>query len=88
MATISATIASETNKVIARLDNGETIDAIIDDLHARTINIRFDGNGYSPEWPVEAEKRGLYVNRNFSEILTNLAEASKVFVEIGALEGK
>jgi hypothetical protein len=30
----------------------------------------------------------LYVNKKFSEILTNLAEASKVFVEIGALEEK
>jgi len=28
------------------------------------------------------------VNKKFSEILTNLAEASKVFVEIGALEEK
>ena len=56
------------------------------DLHAKTQNIRFDGNGYSKEWPIEAERRGLYVNKKFSEILTNLPEASKVFVEIGALE--
>ena len=56
------------------------------DLHAKTQNIRFDGNGYSEEWPIEAERRGLYVNTKFSEILTSLAEASKVFVEIGALE--
>ena len=52
MATIAATIASEVNKVKARLDNGETLDAIIADLHARTRNIRFDGNGYSAEWSV------------------------------------
>ena len=88
MATIAATIASEVNKVKARLDNGETVEAIIADLHAKTQAIRFDGNGYSAEWPIEAEKRGLYVNKVFSEILTSLAESSKVFVEIGALEEK
>lgn len=88
MATIAATITSEVNKVVARLDKGETLESIINDLHAKTQNIRFDGNGYSAEWPIEAEKRGLYVNKTFSEILTNLPEASKVFVEIGALEEK
>ena len=50
------------------------------------MNIRFDGNGYSEEWPVEAEKRGLYVNKKFSEILTNLGDASQVFVRVGAME--
>lgn len=54
MSTIAATIANEVTKVSARLDNGETIENIIADLHARTQAIRFDGNGYSAEWPVEA----------------------------------
>lgn len=54
MSTIAATIANEVTKVSARLDNGETIENIITDLHARTQAIRFDGNGYSAEWPVEA----------------------------------
>lgn len=54
MATIAATIASEVNKVIERLDKGETIQSIIEDLHAKTQNIRFDGNGYSEEWRIEA----------------------------------
>ena len=47
MSTIAATISNEINKVIARLDNGEKIEAIINDLHAKTQSIRFDGNGYS-----------------------------------------
>jgi len=54
MSTIAATIANEVTKVSARLDNGETIENIITDLHTRTQAIRFDGNGYSAEWPVEA----------------------------------
>jgi len=48
MATIAATLTSEVNKVLARLDKGETIETIITDLHAKTQSIRFDGNGYSP----------------------------------------
>jgi len=66
MATIAATIASEVNKVITRLDNGETLESIMADLHSKTQNIRFDGNGYDSKWPEEAERRGLYVNKKFS----------------------
>jgi glutamine synthetase len=76
MATIAATIAHEVNIVTERLEKGETVEAIIADLHAKTQQIRFEGNGYSAEWPIEAEKRGLYVNRKFSELLTSLGEAS------------
>jgi hypothetical protein len=47
MATIAATVASETDKVKARLDKGEKLENIMIDLHAKTENIRFDGNGYS-----------------------------------------
>jgi glutamine synthetase len=66
MATIAATTAHEIEKVTKRLEKGETLEAIMADLHAKTQNIRFDGNGYSEEWPIEAEKRGLYVNKKFS----------------------
>ena len=47
MATIAATIANEVNNVIERLDKGETIESIMNELHERTQKIRFDGNGYS-----------------------------------------
>jgi glutamine synthetase type III len=39
---------------------------IIDDLRVQTQAIRFEGNGYSEEWKVEAKNRGLYVNESFS----------------------
>lgn len=66
MATIAATLTHEVNKVTERLEKGEKIEEIMSDLHKQTQNIRFEGNGYSPEWPVEAKKRGLYVNSKFS----------------------
>ena len=46
--------------------------------------MRFEGDGYSKEWAVEAEKRGLYVNRNFYEIYESLEKHLGVFVEVGA----
>lgn len=47
MATIAATVASEIEKVKARLEKGQNLENIMIDLHAKTQNIRFDGNGYS-----------------------------------------
>ncbi len=47
MATIAATIADEVNSVIERLDKGESIESIMNDLHEKTQKVRFDGNGYS-----------------------------------------
>jgi len=47
MSTIAATVANEIDKVKARLDKGESLESIMQDLHTKTQNIRFDGNGYS-----------------------------------------
>lgn len=45
------------------LENADDFQDALDDLIKKTIkenqNIIFNGNGYSEEWPVEAEKRGL-----------------------------
>lgn len=62
MAVIAATLTQEVNLAIERIQNGETVDHIIKDLLQQTRVIRFEGNGYSEEWVIEAKKRGLYVN--------------------------
>lgn len=46
--------------------------------------MRFEGNGYSQEWAVEAKSRGLYVNEDFIDIFGKMDEACEVFVKIGA----
>lgn len=46
--------------------------------------VRFEGNGYSQEWAVEAKSRGLYVNEDFIDIFGKMDEACEVFVKIGA----
>ena len=52
--------------------------------HARII---FDGNGYSDEWPIEAEKRGLVNNRNTAEAMPALISPKSIalFEEFGIL---
>ena len=52
--------------------------------HQRII---FDGNGYSDEWPVEAERRGLANNRNTAEAMPALVSKKSIdlFEEFGIL---
>ncbi len=52
--------------------------------HQRII---FNGNGYSDEWPVEAEKRGLANNRTTADALPCLIEQKSIdlFAEFGVL---
>jgi glutamine synthetase len=47
-----------------------------------TRAIRFEGNGYSSEWKVEAKRRGLYVNENFTEIYSFMEKEQKVFEDL------
>lgn len=84
MAIICATLASEMKKVEAKLYQGKTIDEVINELLEDTRSVRFDGNGYNKAWIDEAEKRGLYVNRSWSDILEKLHKEVQVFEDIGA----
>lgn len=88
MAVIAATLSSEFQKVIKQLDEGKNIDDIINQLQKDTECVRYDGDGYSQDWAVEAKKRGLYVNESWPDILNRLSDAVKVFVDVGACREK
>ena len=79
MAVICATLASEMKKVEEKLSKGISIDTIINEMVEDTQNVRYDGDGYNKEWIGEAEKRGLYVNRSWADILERLSNEVKVF---------
>ena len=53
-----------------------------------TESVRFNGNGYSSEWAVEAKRKGLYVNEIFTENIENYKTAGKVFVDMGILSSE
>ena len=62
--TVLNTIVADVLEQFAdELEKADNFQDALDDLIKRTIkenqNIIFNGNGYSDEWPVEAEKRGL-----------------------------
>jgi glutamine synthetase len=70
-----------------------TFHAIIDVLREdiKTCKpIRFDGNGYSDEWVVEAEKRGLDVEKSCPKILERYLDPESVtmFESLGVMTKK
>lgn len=60
---LNTIVADVLDQFADELEKADNFQAALDDLIKRTIkenqNIIFNGNGYSDEWPVEAEKRGL-----------------------------
>lgn len=60
---LNTIVADVLDQFADELEKADSFQDALDDLIKRTIkenqNIIFNGNGYSDEWPVEAEKRGL-----------------------------
>ena len=69
MAVIAATLAKEFKLTTEKLNKGVSLSEVITELHEYTQSVRFEGDGYSEEWATEAKQRGLYVNKEFIEIL-------------------
>lgn len=62
MAVIAATLAKEFKIATEKINKGMTCGQLIEELKKQSELIRFEGNGYSEEWAIEAKSRGLYVN--------------------------
>ena len=74
-------------------EHSATFHAIIDVLREdiKTCKpIRFDGNGYSDEWVVEAEKRGLDVEKSCPKIFERYLdkESIRMFESLGVMTRK
>ena len=83
----------ELEKKLAGTGHSATLHAIIDVLREdiKTCKpIRFDGNGYSDEWVVEAEKRGLDVEKSCPKIFERYldAESIQMFESLGVMTKK
>mmetsp|Transcript_35043 Transcript_35043/g.42216 ORF Transcript_35043/g.42216 Transcript_35043/m.42216 type:complete len:688 (+) Transcript_35043:106-2169(+) len=58
--TVLATMCAKQFKVIAdRIEAGEKPDAVAQSLLKEHMKAVFNGNGYDPEWPAQADKLGL-----------------------------
>jgi glutamine synthetase len=95
MTCLNAAVAEAMSEMSAqlkqRIKSGSNRDQAILELVRETVitteAIRFEGNGYSAEWVVEAEKRGLAHLRNTPEALTALTYPSSksLFIEQNVL---
>ena len=80
-------------KKLAGTDHSAVMHAIIDVLRQdiKTCKpIRFDGNGYSDEWVLEAQKRGLDVEKSCPKIFERYLDESsiKMFESLGVMTRK
>ena len=83
----------ELEKKLAGTGHTATFHAIIDVLREdiKTCKpIRFDGNGYSDEWVVEAEKRGLDVEKSCPKIFERYLDPESIamFESLGVMTKK
>ena len=83
----------EFEKKLAGTEHSAKFHAIIDVLREdiKTCKpIRFDGNGYSDEWVVEAEKRGLDVEKSCPKIFERYLdkESIEMFESLGVMTKK
>jgi glutamine synthetase len=93
MATLNAAVGESLAEIADRLEEkikkvGDFNQAVIElvrEYVKETKAIRFEGNNYSDEWVVEAEKRGLPNLRKTPEALARLgsAEAAALFTKAG-----
>ncbi|SEM47426.1 glutamine synthetase [Prevotella sp. ne3005] len=83
----------EFEKKLAGSDHSAKFHAIIDVLREdiKTCKpIRFDGNGYSDEWVIEAEKRGLDVEKSCPKIFERYLDKESIdmFESLGVMTKK
>ena len=83
----------EFEKKLAGTEHSAKFHAIIDVLREdiKTCKpIRFDGNGYSDEWVIEAEKRGLDVEKSCPKIFERYLDAASIamFESLGVMTKK
>jgi glutamine synthetase len=78
-------LADELDKLKAGDFDGLT--AILSAIARQNKQVLFEGNGYSPEWHAEAERRGLPNNKTTVDALPALAtpKAKAVFAKFGVL---
>lgn len=59
VAVLNSGVAEAMNYICDRLESGDNAMALIRQLISKTKSVRFEGDNYSKEWEVEAERRGL-----------------------------
>jgi glutamine synthetase len=90
VATCNTILASGMAHCSELLESGTSLRDAVAQMLAQTKHVIFTGNGYSPEWPVEAEARGLPNLSNTPKAIAtfNSAKAKAVFEAMGVLSAE
>ena len=79
---LNAMMAEQFEKAVAALEGAEDFDKAVEEYTAKLMReharIVFNGNGYSEEWPVEAEKRGLPNCKSIVDAIPTLLDDSTI----------
>ena len=73
MAIVNTAYAESMAALSDRIEGGESVRDAVANTYAENINVIFNGDGYSDEWPIEAEKRGLKNLKNTYEAAATMA---------------
>ena len=90
-ATVAEAVGELTTSLRAQLKTTKSVDAavlrVVRDAFRETSAIRFEGNGYSAEWVVEAARRGLPNFRRSPEALKQMLtpQSRTLFTKLGIL---
>jgi glutamine synthetase len=88
---LNTAVAKELKGYADELENAADFEAAAIALVKRTLNdhkrIIFNGNGYSAEWPIEAQARGLYNLKSTVDALPHMVSEKNIalFTEFGVM---
>ena len=75
---INTAVAASLSDIADELDAGKDVMSIVIDILKKHDRVLFDGNGYSDEWVIEAEKRGLPNLKSTVEAIPELLNEKNV----------
>lgn len=75
---LNAILAQEMEEMATAIESGKTPIEVIKEFLAGHRRIIFNGDGYSAEWEIEAEKRGLANNKNTVDAMKCLKEEKNI----------
>ena len=79
---INTIMAEELNEFCDEIDKADDKEKAIKELIKKTFTehkrVVFNGDGYSEEWPIEAEKRGLYNLKSLPEALAHFDDQKNI----------
>ena len=76
--TLNTIIAEAMSQMAQEIENGKKPMQVIKEFLADHKRIIFNGDGYSKEWEIEAEKRGLFNNKNTVDAIKCLKDQKNI----------